>query len=1643
MKLYKHIRGKSDTDFFIDKKYLDNIHYNMKVYKKTNPEEVLFSDVESTTYNQGKNKKNSALKRFSEEYPSNIQIYDIEEEFNQFLIKVLLFKKNFDEDVFDRYISSQKNYLDTILIIMRALIKKFKKNYEKGDNLNLNSNTKNDDDKELIKKIDKFDNVIQAMYEIQPKDYYREVKNMILNEFEKSRYGIAQFLDNYNGKKRIMLADENTNIKNIKHICREHHIDYIFDGDLDLINNEEITQFIVSISQIILFSMSNLSFKLDYYSLSMNCLMDKLKNYIISFIESSRKENIMITKFKVNNMKILYFVDKIMNLARTFTNLLYGDEEKLNLNIFSSSGKYILNNFIELISKCNNLVLSTEEKLEKKKAMLNNTIFYSNKREIIQYKQYLQIFYQNNSNMNSELEQQFRFYFNTKLIVWKDVTLTVESKKSFEICRICEQQVPMNEFILHVNYCKEQKIFYNHMKLVKTNLMKYISTLEYFRDTLTKKEKLIFSPKNYLAKFFNKKSESTISDTPDFLLVNKKTLTQRGDSNNSKFLDNLIKIYQYESGLPFDHYERNPKEIFHLQSMAYFTLFLFIENQKETNFSKELNEILGGIFEVLIKKILSIQYILTVMESKAKSNIYNLNSTTMLTKSLSRDTYIKYIESKNISPSSSSFLPRSNTRSSIRTKTLMFNNYENFSSTVKSVKNILSINSTISSPSMSNFWKMRNSNKTQSGDDVSIKNTSLHKRSHTQDKKSAPFNKKKFTENDDFDDSFRKDSRKKYHRTIKSSFNPTKNDKEPFILLRKKESNLNLKPKNNDFKKTIYNKSNTMNHLTNFPLKKKTITLFHRTNSVMTQVNKKEIIKNENEEENGKLNSIIINTKDDDEDEEDTLNYLDILKSDMSNFQNSNNSNSPNKKSLFHRNESDNSNNNKNENNDKKKDKKEKNNKDNNVPFLNMLKRNIDNNSSDNENIKKSTSPQKYHFGFFNNKKNKLTFNDNEDEDADEENTIIKLESNDEEEEEEEEEENENDNFFLKKKGKKNTNILKSLNDDDIDDEIGNSDSIDNDEDNIYYIEGSNSKKERKAKFNEMSEVYMELLEYSQISFSEPNFFNSSSNHLFDMSSDVDSNTDSGILTSGKKGNFELRNIRLKNQDYNLTNKQINNQTNKNVNFLLNCPSNNNNSNNNINTINNINSNNIINKINKKNSNNSNNSNKNISESFFSKKNKNSDNKENSINNSTSSKYSQSTNRHLSHHSFTESPNYSSGNTINNFHLILEIAKGGYGSVSLYKKVSTGDMYAIKIVDIQNMKKKKLSSTLKTETSILNEINSDYVVNCYYIWKDKVNYYFAMDYMPGGDLFGLLSSMIIPQSTIQFISAEVILALHYLHSINIIHRDLKPENILISKEGHFKLTDFGLSKNENKKGNSIYNIDNIENIDNSDSSSMTNDNDNENTIVGTLNYMAPELFTDEYEIETSIDYWAFGVLLFELYTFKVPFYNEDQEETKNNIINMKFNWSAMDDNDVINNYKNLDDAKDLIKKFIVRDPSKRWGDDDIDLIKKHNFFKDFNWDNIKNHHDKVVITYLKKTVDKVNKKIKEANTKNQDNNKSIVLERMNSVTSNGDKNESGFCVERVDNLSNKNYELIRRNFVKKEFKISDNDAVDSLMIDLK
>ena len=74
-----------------------------------------------------------------------------------------------------------------------------------------------------------------------------------------------------------------------------------------------------------------------------------------------------------------------------------------------------------------------------------------------------------------------------------------------------------------------------------------------------------------------------------------------------------------------------------------------------------------------------------------------------------------------------------------------------------------------------------------------------------------------------------------------------------------------------------------------------------------------------------------------------------------------------------------------------------------------------------------------------------------------------------------------------------------------------------------------------------------------------------------------------------------------------------------------------------------------------------------------------------------------------------------------------------------------------------------------------------------------------MEYLPGSDVYNLLSSIVLPFKTIQLIVAETLLAVYYLHSINIIHHAIKPENILITKDGHFKLFNFGLSITVNEE----------------------------------------------------------------------------------------------------------------------------------------------------------------------------------------------------------------------------------------------------
>lgn len=151
-------------------------------------------------------------------------------------------------------------------------------------------------------------------------------------------------------------------------------------------------------------------------------------------------------------------------------------------------------------------------------------------------------------------------------------------------------------------------------------------------------------------------------------------------------------------------------------------------------------------------------------------------------------------------------------------------------------------------------------------------------------------------------------------------------------------------------------------------------------------------------------------------------------------------------------------------------------------------------------------------------------------------------------------------------------------------------------------------------------------------------------------------------------------------------------------------------------------------------------------------------------------------------------------------------------------------------------------------------MNSDpnpFIVQLHSAFTSKNYLYMVLDLCPGGDLFSLIQKHknFTPQQA-KYIFAEVLVAVEHLHLHNILYRDLKPENIIIDEWGHFKLTDFGLSK-EN----------------------FTED-DEAKTVCGSPEYFCPEILQD-LPYGRTIDFYSLGVLLYELITGLPPHYNTD------------------------------------------------------------------------------------------------------------------------------------------------------------------------
>jgi serine/threonine-protein kinase LATS1/2 len=145
------------------------------------------------------------------------------------------------------------------------------------------------------------------------------------------------------------------------------------------------------------------------------------------------------------------------------------------------------------------------------------------------------------------------------------------------------------------------------------------------------------------------------------------------------------------------------------------------------------------------------------------------------------------------------------------------------------------------------------------------------------------------------------------------------------------------------------------------------------------------------------------------------------------------------------------------------------------------------------------------------------------------------------------------------------------------------------------------------------------------------------------------------------------------------------------------------------------------------------------------------------------------------------------------FEQIKVIGVGAFGEVSLVRKQGFQKLYAMKTLRKKDVLRRNQVAHVKAERDILAEADNEWVVKLYYSFQDEENLYFVMDYIPGGDMMSLLIKKgIFEEHLARFYIAELTLAIESVHKMGFIHRDIKPDNILIDREGHIKLTDFGL-----------------------------------------------------------------------------------------------------------------------------------------------------------------------------------------------------------------------------------------------------------
>lgn len=263
------------------------------------------------------------------------------------------------------------------------------------------------------------------------------------------------------------------------------------------------------------------------------------------------------------------------------------------------------------------------------------------------------------------------------------------------------------------------------------------------------------------------------------------------------------------------------------------------------------------------------------------------------------------------------------------------------------------------------------------------------------------------------------------------------------------------------------------------------------------------------------------------------------------------------------------------------------------------------------------------------------------------------------------------------------------------------------------------------------------------------------------------------------------------------------------------------------------------------------------------------------------------------------------------------IGKGGFGKVWRVELKKTKESFAMKEMSKARVLSKKSVNSVLSERKLLSYLKHPFIVNMQFAFQDRENLYLVMDLMPGGDLrYHISRKRHFSEDQTRFFAGCILLGLEFLHTNGVVHRDIKPENLVFDNKGYLSITDFGIARiwvPENAKDTS-----------------------------GTPGYMAPEVMCRQNH-GVAVDYFALGVIIYEIMFGVRPYLGKTRKDIRDQILAKQVQikreevppgWSS--------------EAADLVNRLLQRKPVSRLGLNGPEEVKQHPWFRDLDWNRIKN-----------------------------------------------------------------------------------------------